>query len=129
MTGYLPYREMYEALCRGSIALLVFQPDYYNAYIGLPNKLFDYMLCGLPIVASDFPEIRKVVEGAGCGVLVDPTDPGAIAEAIVYLLEHPEEARRMGENGRVAVLERYNWGEMEGRLFGVYRAIGGNTGI
>ncbi|MGI6023578.1 MAG: glycosyltransferase, partial [Methanoculleus sp.] len=50
--------------------------------------------------------------------------PGAIAEAIVYLLEHPEEARRMGENGRVAVLERYNWGEMEGRLLGVYRAIG-----
>jgi len=123
MTGYLPYREMYETLCRGSIGLLVFQPDYYNAYIGLPNKLFDYMLCGLPVVASDFPEIRKVVGGAGCGVLVDPTDPGAIAEAIVYLLEHPEEARRMGENGRRAVLERYNWGEMEKRLFGVYQAI------
>ncbi|SAI87942.1 glycosyl transferase, group 1 [Methanoculleus bourgensis] len=126
MTGYLPYREMYEALCRGSIALLVFQPDYYNTYIGLPNKLFDYMLCGLPVVASDFPEIRKVVGGAGCGVLVDPTDPGAIAEAIIYLMEHPEEARRMGENGRRAVLERYNWGEMERRLLEVYQAISGN---
>lgn len=123
MTGYLPYRQMYETLCEGSIGLLVFQPDYHNACIGLPNKLFDYMLCGLPVVASDFPEIRKVVGGAGCGVLVDPTDPGAIAEAIIYLMEHPEEARRMGENGRRAVLERYNWGEMEGRLFGVYRAI------
>lgn len=126
MTGYLPYREMYETLCRGSIALLVFQPDYYNTYIGLPNKLFDYMLCGLPVVASDFPEIRKVVGGAGCGVLVDPTDPGAIAEAIIYLMEHPEEARRMGENGRRAVLERYNWGEMERRLLEVYQAISGN---
>ena len=123
MTGYLPYRQMYETLCEGSIGLLVFQPDYHNACIGLPNKLFDYMLCGLPVVASDFPEIRKVVGGAGCGVLVDPTDPGAIAEAIIYLMEHPEEARRMGENGRRAVLERYNWGEMEGRLLGVYRAI------
>ncbi len=123
MTGYLPYREMYETLREGSIGLLVFQPDYYNAYIGLPNKLFDYMLCGLPVVASDFPEIRKVVGEAECGVLVEPTDPGAIAEAIIYLMEHPEEARRIGENGRRAVLERYNWGEMEGRLFGVYQVI------
>jgi len=123
MTGYLPYREMYETLREGSIGLLVFQPDYYNAYIGLPNKLFDYMLCGLPVVASDFPEIRKVVGDAGCGVLVDPTDPDAIAEAIVYLLEHPGAARRMGESGRKAVLERYNWGEMEKRLLGVYRQV------
>lgn len=110
MTGYLPYREMYETLREGSIGLLVFQPDYYNAYIGLPNKLFDYMLCGLPVVASDFPEIQRVVGDAECGMLIDPTDPDVIAEAIVYLLEHPDEARRMGENGRRAVLERYNWG-------------------
>jgi len=127
MTGYLPYREMYETLCEGSIGLLVFQPDYYNAFIGLPNKLFDYMLCGLPVVASDFPEIRKVVGDAGCGVLVDPTDPDAIAEAIVYLFEHSDEARRMGENGRKAVLDRYNWGEMEKRLLQTYRAIEGQA--
>jgi glycosyltransferase involved in cell wall biosynthesis len=125
LTGYLPYRQMYETLCRGSIGLLVFQPDYYNAYIGLPNKLFDYMLCGLPVVASNFPEIRKVVGEAGCGVLVDPTDPDAIAEAIAYLLENPDEARRMGENGRKAVLEKYNWGEMEGRLLAMYRRVEG----
>ncbi len=87
------------------------------------------MLCGLPVVASDFPEIRKVVGGAGCGVLVDPTDPDAIAEAIVYLMEHPEEARRMGENGRRAVLERYNWEEIEGRLLEVYQAIDGDTSV
>lgn len=84
------------------------------------------MLCGLPIVASDFPEIRKVVREAECGVLVDPTDSDAIAEAIVYLMEHPEEARRMGENGQRAVLERYNWGEMEGRLLEVYRSLNGS---
>jgi glycosyltransferase involved in cell wall biosynthesis len=126
LTGYLPYREMYETLRAGCIGLLVFQPDYYNAYIGLPNKLFDYMLCGLPVVASDFPEIRKVVGEAGCGVLVDPTDPDAIAEAIIYLLEHPDEARKMGENGRRAVEERYNWGEMEGRLLDLYRSLNGS---
>ncbi len=123
LTGYLPYRQMYETLRAGSIGLLVFQPDYYNAYIGLPNKLFDYMLCGLPVVASDFPEIRKVVGGAECGVLVDPTDPDAIAEAIIYLMEHPDEARWMGENGRRAVLERYNWGKEEVRLLCLYQSL------
>ena len=116
---------MYETLRRSSIGLLVFQPDYYNACIGLPNKLFDYMLSSLPVVASDFPEIRRVVDDAGCGVLIDPTNPDAIAEAITYLLEHPDEAQRIGENGRKAVLERYNGGEMERRLFGVYRVIEG----
>ncbi|MBP7411822.1 MAG: glycosyltransferase, partial [Methanoculleus sp.] len=112
----------------GSIGLLAFQPDYYNAYIGLPNKLFDYMLCGLPIVASDFPEIRRVVSDAECGLLVDPTNPDAIAGAIIYLMEHPEEAQRMGENGRRAVLEKYNWEEMEGRLLAMYRRIEGQGG-
>ena len=124
MTGYLPYREMYETLRAGSIGLLIFQPDYHNAYIGLPNKLFDYMLCGLPIVASDFPEIRRVVIETECGVLVDPTSPDAIAEAIIYLMEHPEEARRIGESGRRAAIEKYNWGRMEERLLEVYRRLG-----
>ncbi|NLA31849.1 MAG: glycosyltransferase family 4 protein [Methanomicrobiales archaeon] len=123
MTGYLPYREMYEALRAGSVGLLVFQPAYHNAYIGLPNKLFDYMLCGLPVVASDFPEIRKVVTDAGCGILVDPTSPDAIAEAVIYLMEHPEEAQRMGESGQRAVLERYNWGRMEERLLDLYQSL------
>ena len=123
MTGYLPYREMYEALRAGSVGLLVFQPAYHNAYIGLPNKLFDYMLCGLPVVASDFPEIRKVVTDAGCGILVDPTSPDAIAEAVIYLMEHPEEAQRMGESGQRAVLERYNWGRMEERLLDLYQYL------
>ncbi len=85
------------------------------------------MLCGLPIVASDFPEIRRVVIETECGVLVDPTSPDAIAEAIIYLMEHPEEARRIGESGRRAAIEKYNWGRMEERLLGVYKEIGENN--
>lgn len=56
-------------------------------------------------------------------MLVDPTDP--IAEAIMYLTEHPDEARRMGENGRRAVLERYNWEGMERRLLAMYQRMEG----
>ncbi len=126
-TGFLPYRRMYEALAAGDIGLLVFQPAYYNISIGLPNKLFDYMLVGLPVVASDFPEIRKVVSDADCGILVDPTDIEAIADAIAYLLENPDEARRMGQNGRRAIEQRYNWGRMEASLLTLYRNLNGDA--
>jgi glycosyltransferase involved in cell wall biosynthesis len=124
-TGFLPYRQMYEKLTEGIAGLLVFQPSYYNISIGLPNKLFDYMLVGLPVIASDLPEIRNVVKTADCGILVDPKDENEIAEAICHLLEHPEEARRMGENGRKAILETYNWSEMESRLLEEYRRLDG----
>lgn len=124
-TGFLPYREMYEKLNEGTVALLVFQPTYHNISIGLPNKLFDYMLLGLPVIASDLPEIRNVVSKADCGILVDPTSVDEIADAISYLFEHPEEARKMGANGRKAVLERYNWSAMEADLLQTYRNLDG----
>lgn len=79
-----------------------------------------------PVVASDFPETRKVVAETEFRVPVDSTDPNAIAEAIIYLLEHPDEARKMGENGRRAVLGRYNWGEIEGRLLRTYLSLNGS---
>lgn len=124
-TGFLPYREMYERLSEGIAGLLVFQPTYYNISIGLPNKLFDYMLLGLPVIASNLPEIRNVVDSADCGILVDPVSVEDIADAISYLFEHPEEARRMGANGRRAVLETYNWSRMEKDLLQTYRDLGG----
>lgn len=123
LTGYLPYAQMYEELNRGGIGLLLFRPDYYNIYIGLPNKLFDYMLLGLPIIATDLPEIGRIIREADCGILVDPADAAGIAEAIAYLAERPDEAVRMGANGRRAVEERYNWGRMEGVLLDVYRIL------
>ncbi|GLI47008.1 glycosyltransferase family 4 protein [Methanoculleus bourgensis] len=122
-TGFLPYREMYEKLNEGAAGLLVFQPTYYNISIGLPNKLFDYMLLGLPVIASDLPEIRSVVSSADCGILVDPGSVSEIADAIIYFFDHPKEAQRMGANGRRAVLEKYNWSRMEADLLQAYRNL------
>lgn len=64
------------------------------------------MAAGLPVVASNFPLWRKIIQNAQCGLCVDPLDPEAIAQAIDYLYEHPDEAREMGENGCRVVLEQ-----------------------
>lgn len=77
---------------------------------GLPNRLFEYMALGLPVIAPAYgTEIARVVEKAGCGLLVDCEDPGQLAASMVWLVRNPEEARRMGLNGRAAFLEHYNW--------------------
>jgi glycosyltransferase involved in cell wall biosynthesis len=100
MVGWKPHEEVVNYINISDVGIILFQPTHYNNLIGLPIKLFEYMACGLPVVASNFPEISRVVKEADCGILVDPTDVGEIADAIVYMLEHPEEAMMMGESGR-----------------------------
>jgi glycosyltransferase involved in cell wall biosynthesis len=81
------------------------------------------MAAGIPVVASDFPQVRDVVEGSGAGVVADTTKPAAIAAAIERVLADPEMMRRMGERGRAAVSERYHWGASAQRLLEVYAVL------
>ncbi|MFG9891780.1 glycosyltransferase, partial [Pseudomonas aeruginosa] len=67
-----------------------------------------YMSSGIPVIASNFPLWREIVEGSNCGICVDPLSPAAIAEAIDYLVSNPCEAAALGRNGQRAVNERYN---------------------
>jgi glycosyltransferase involved in cell wall biosynthesis len=94
----------------------------------LPNKLFDYMLVGLPVVASNFPLYREIVEPHHCGLLVDPSRPEEIAGAMEYLIEHPQQARDMGENGRRAVIEEFNWTTESEKLLQIYETVLGDEG-
>lgn len=95
-------------------------PNYMN---GKPTKLFEYMAAGLPVIASDFPECRKIIDGAGCGLLVDPLNPKQIAGAIQRILSHPQEAQEMGQRGLRAIVEQYNWGAEEKKLIDLYCAL------
>lgn len=106
-----------------SLAGLVTLHPVINYLDALPVKMFEYMAAGIPVVASDFPLWREIVQGNQCGLCVDPMNPAAIAKAIDYLVQHPGEARQMGENGRRAVLERYNWSVEEAKLLAFYKQI------
>jgi glycosyltransferase involved in cell wall biosynthesis len=106
--------------CDIGLAVLHPIPNYLESY---PTKLFEYMALGIPVIASDFPLWRQVVEHNECGICVDPLQPMAIAEAICKLLSNPELASEMGRNGRRAVEEKYNWANEEKKLLALYEQL------
>lgn len=95
----------------------------YNQFDNLATKVYEYMSLGLPVILTKAPYNVKVMEKYQFGICVDPENVDEIAEAIRYLLDHPEEAKQMGENGRRAVEEEFNWGTQERKLLELYRSI------
>jgi glycosyltransferase involved in cell wall biosynthesis len=118
--GWRTRAQVAEELRRARVGLLLLHPAP-NHLDSLPIKLFEYMAAGLPVVASDFPAWRPIVEGRG--LLVDPLDPAAIARAIEWLMAHPEEAEAMGRAGRAAVERELHWDREAAALLRFYRRI------
>ena len=120
--GWVDRKTVAKLLGNVQVGLVVLHPtrNYPDA---LPVKMFEYMAAGLPVLASDFPLWRKIIDGACCGLLVDPLDPQAIADAIDWVLSHPEEADAMGRRGREAVQSTYNWECEAESLINLYKQL------
>jgi len=123
--GWQPRAGVAAALGQVRAGIVVFGP-FPNHIEAQPNKLFEYMSAGLPVIASDFALWRKIVHNVGCGLLVDPTDPAAIAGAIEWMFAHPAEAEAMGRRGQEAVRSQYNWAREAEKLIKLYEALIGN---
>ncbi len=94
----------------------------FNHYSASSNKLFEYMMSGVPVIACSFPEIQRVVETEKVGVCVDSHDPKSIAEGVNYLLAHPEVREQMMQNCFQA-REKYNWNEEKKSFIEIYRKL------
>ncbi|MFB1632412.1 MULTISPECIES: glycosyltransferase [unclassified Pseudomonas] len=120
--GFVSREGVRDALARSVGGVVTFLPAP-NHIDSQPNKMFEYMSAGVPVIASNFPLWREIIEGNDCGLCVDPLKPQEIAQAIDYLVGHPEHAEAMGRRGQRAVQEKYNWSIEEKTLLGVYARL------
>lgn len=94
-----------------------------NYRFSLPNKLFDYIHAGIPVLASDLPEVRSIVEGHGVGLICPGHDPQVLAAYMERLLTEGPERSRWIENTKAAAKE-LNWETERNKLLAIFRKIG-----
>ena len=106
--GFLSQERLQGLLSEARVGLVALHPTPAHLE-SQPIKLFEYMAAGVPVVASNLPRLKQIVDQTRCGLVVDPLKPRDIADAIQWLIENPEEAERMGKRGREATMKDYNW--------------------
>ena len=118
---HMPYKNALNELQLCIAGFILLKPNSNNiSAVSRNNKLYEYMSCATVVIASNFPLWKQMIEGNKCGICVNPLESKEIAKAIEYLIEHPREAKQMGENGRKAVLEKYNWENESKKLLKIY---------
>jgi glycosyltransferase involved in cell wall biosynthesis len=120
--GYLGRKDILKTLIRSKAGLVTLHPiiNYVDA---LPVKMFEYMAAEIPVITSDIPLWKEIIESNNCGIAVNPMNPEEIADAIKYIIQNPIEAEKMGKNGRLAVINKYNWATEEIKLFDIYKKL------
>lgn len=122
LKGFLNRAQVSELLSSSLAGVVTFLP-FSNHINAQPNKMFEYMSAGLPVIGSDFPLWKEIIEDNHCGICVNPMNPKEIAEAIDYLYEHKDEAEQMGLNGKKSVYKKYNWDIEKKKLLNIYEKL------
>jgi glycosyltransferase involved in cell wall biosynthesis len=118
----VPYAEVPRCIAESKVGLINFLPHPNNIH-GLPNKLFEYLAVGIPVIASDFPNYHNIVVKEKVGYCVDPTNPLAISEVMQTLANNDPLRMQMGENGRTLVKNKYNWDIVSEKLLMLIKNI------
>lgn len=122
--GHLSRPQVLNTLQRCQIGMAnILNVAQYNMYDNLATKVYEYMSLGIPVILSKTPYNNGVMEEYRFGISVEPDNLGDISSAMTYLLDHPDEARQMGENGRRAVREKFNWEKEAENLLALYAEI------
>jgi glycosyltransferase involved in cell wall biosynthesis len=119
---WVPPSSVVPTVAQGDLGMCLFQASHLSYYWTLPNKFFEYLHAGIPVLASDFPETRRLVERYEVGALCDPGAPASIAAAVNDLLARPDDLARMRDNALKAAQE-LNWEHERERMLGLYRRL------
>jgi len=120
--GILDQRSTYDLLRHVRVGLSCQHP--IPTFVeSIPVKVFEYMGAGLPIILSNFPLWRQMLEGLQCAIFVNPLDSREIARALEYLLTNPAEAEAMGRRGQAAVAAQFNWNMESRTLVDLYAGL------
>ncbi len=120
--GRLSYEETLMLYVRSDVLFILCDPmipQYQNA---APNKIFEAMMLGKPILVARGTGMDALVEKTGCGIVLDYYNSAEVEKALIYLKQHPDVRRIMGERGRAAYEREYSWRAMEERLHTIYRS-------
>ena len=125
----VPPDDLLEWTASADILVIAIQPTSLNHRFTTPQKLFEALAAGVPVVAADLPGITEVVAAAGAGVLCDPTSPDAIAIALRRVLDAPaDEIEALRARCLAAAHDRYNWESQVGTLLAVYDRLAPDRG-
>ena len=101
----------------------IFNIGQYSEVNNLPTKAYEYMMCSMPVIISNIKFFVEEVKKYKFGVIVEPDNIDDIVAKILFLMNNRETAKKMGENGRKIIEEKYNWGIEERKLFLLYEKV------
>lgn len=121
--GQIPYEKVIEKTIQSDLLFALYDPKMPNNQYASPNKLFEAMMCGKPILISDETNMANIVKEENCGLIIPFGDLNAIKKALFNLIYTPDLCKKLGDNGRKAYESKYNWGIMEQKLLKVYAQV------
>jgi glycosyltransferase involved in cell wall biosynthesis len=119
--GLMSYQDALALNHQSDAVVILYDLSIPNNKFAMPNKLFEAMMCQLPVITNVAPEVVR--DEVGCGIIVDYNNMHQIKDAIVTLRDNPGLRMKLGKNGREAFLRKYNWASMEKELLGVYKNL------
>ncbi len=117
--GRIPHARIFSVLSAGDVAVLHLSDDNINYNASSPHKLFEYMAGGIPVIVSPSESTANIVRETGCGIATG-FDPSDFAKAVIELANNPEKRKAMGEMGKKAVEDDFNWATDAERLVALY---------
>jgi len=119
--GILKRNESLNLEASSDVMIVLYDLKYRKNQLSSPNKIFEAMMCGIPLITNMEPDI--VEKEVQCGIIVDYDNIDQIKQAIVLLRDNNELRIKQGKNGRKAFEEKYNWNNMEQKLYEIYKLI------